>query len=320
MNIKTQKTLSVVLSIVGSVGVVATAFLAAKRAPKAEKELKKASDKKEKAAIFVKNYWPVIVSATATVASITAGTIISKKTEASLTAMAVGADQLYRRYKGKAIELFGDKAKDITKEVSKDLFDSKKIAKLPKKEGERLYYEEHVGFFYASPEDIAYAIGDINKRLATQDCISPFKTFYWASLRTFLYDANVNKFYGGSLKEGCKEDGSDVDDMSFDYGWDKEYLNHMYGCSNIDAHFLDVLDDDGETKYTMISFDQEPVADIGETSKNYIDASNYDQYYTGLEGTSELFVPSNPRSKLRDAGENDGVVYEEDIKEKIKDE
>lgn len=75
---------------------------------------------------MLKVYYPSILVGTATCASMVAGAIIGKKTEASLTATALLLDSGYRKYKSKAKYILGDKAKDIEKAVREELFEENK--------------------------------------------------------------------------------------------------------------------------------------------------------------------------------------------------
>lgn len=331
MDEKVQKALPVVLSITGSIGVVATSVLVAKETPKAMKDIEAAKKSGKKAVVmaFLKNYWPSLLAGAGTIASITIGTIIGKKTEMSLTAAVVGADQMYRRYKDKAKEIVGDKANDIIKGVSKDLYKGQKkdIEECRERMTDdardecKLYWEDNIGFFYARPVNLAFAISDMNQRLQTVDTTTPIKSDHWTTLRALIYDADATIV--GTCRN--KPDKTSIDDMSFDYGWNSEYLNHMYGSDRVDVNYLDVYDDNGNELYTVLSFNQEPFIGADRVKRSNFACEGdslyeYDYHLTGCEGTGDVFIPTNPRSQLREQNLNNGMAFESDIKERIKDE
>lgn len=254
MNSKLERTLPVILSVLGSAGVVGTSILVAKSTlDNKEKleELKGCKSKKKVIIDTIKIYkWPLATGA-ATIASIVAGTIISKKVEASLSATAIMLDTALRKYKHKAKELLGEKAQEITKAIAKDDFkdlkeESKKIEPTDRR---KLYYEEHIGFFKALPEDLKEAVHITNEKiLSSYDGPEVTVTDHWASLNTFLEDCH------GDL---VPEDNIDLE--SFDYGWTAEYMAYTYG-EDIFLHINETphLDASGNEMYTIIEFDKEP--------------------------------------------------------------
>lgn len=258
MNEKIQKSMPVALSVVGSLGVVATAVLAVTETLKNSEELKEVyknkNNIKEKILTSLKIYWPSIVTATATIASITTGTIISKKYEASLGATAVMLDGIYRKYKGKVKQVLGnDVDKKINEEIAKDDFkEHKEDPKLKTGEGEVLYWEEHIGFFVAKPENLAKAFMLTCERLIrTNFYENGIETDCWSSFRVLLSDA----------KAKCVDE--DVDDISFDYGWHYEYVKDAYyGDMFIHYETVPEYDENGVVKYMRLIIDKDPVFNV----------------------------------------------------------
>ena len=87
MNIRTQKIISLALSVLGSIGTIATAVLVAKETPEARKKLDEIKEKKDhtksdEMICLAKSYAPAIIVCAATVASNASSIIISRKTEA----------------------------------------------------------------------------------------------------------------------------------------------------------------------------------------------------------------------------------------------
>lgn len=257
MNYKIQKALPVILSMVSSVGVALTTYLCAKQTLKYSdelKELKKTNDKKLIVKECIKCYSPAIISGIATVTSITAGTIIGKKTEASLSATCLLLDGTLRRYKGKVKNVLGDKAQLIEKSIGTDIFLEKNKQMKTIGDDYDLYYEEHIGFFKAKPQDLQTAIDNLNMRLLSGECC--------LTLQLFLDDAKAKLLSADR-----------VDKVSYDYGWTAEYLADVYG-----ERFTDVTptkkllsvklepytDSAGNVKYCILTFDKDPIFGISE--------------------------------------------------------
>ena len=250
MNPKIQKSLPIILSITSVVGVVATGVLIAKETEKHIDELREAkSDKKRYIRILLKSYAPAIVVGSATIASVTAGTIIGKKTEASLSATCFMLDGALRRYKGKAKDVLGKKAEEIEKTIADDLIQNNESKNNYKDEdGYRRYYEEHVGEFLAKPEDFQAAITKMNERILTGEC--------YCSLKLFLEDMHA------------KMCDSNIDKVSYDYGWTSEYLREVYLDEGftcfVHANTETCADENGEIKYVKVTFDKEPIFGVSE--------------------------------------------------------
>lgn len=255
MNRNVQRSLPIFLSILGSAGVIATAILVGLEAEKANKNIKEAKNNKDTKGViisFIKGYYPALIIGSATISSIIAGTIISKKIEVSLTATALMLDTSLRRYKEKLKEVFGDRADSIFDSIIKD--DYTKLSKEDKEtsQGELLYGEEHIGFFKTTPSNLEYALGLTNEKIISKRG--------WSSLREFLADCNAKIV-----------PNSEIDDVSYDYGWYLDYLNGIYINDSVQSSFLHitkepVYDENGEFHYYIIRFDKDPV--FGVTPEN----------------------------------------------------
>ena len=250
---ETKKALPIILSIIGSLGTIGTAILVAKETPKVQEKLKEKKDisKLECLKILGKGYLPAILTGTATISSITASTIISKKTEASLIATTAVLSQGWNRYKYKIKDVLGvEGEKKITDLISKD--DYKEQHKIIEKEvnpRKQLYWEEHLGFFECDPVDFMSAINDLNQRLHSPDP-DINGTFYWTSLMIFTKDAKAKVFNKKAL-EGCKS-----------IGWTSDYLLEAYGpqCVWVHPNYTKVIDKNTkELKYIKVDFWEEPI-------------------------------------------------------------
>ena len=57
---------------------------------------------------------------------------------------------------------------------------------------------------------------------------------------------------------------SEIDDVSYDYGWYLDYLNGIYINDSVQSSFLHIIkepvyDENGEFHYYIIRFDKDPV-------------------------------------------------------------
>lgn len=255
MNIRTKQTWAVILSIGGSVGTVVTALLVRKAAKKeveirdsifrSDYESKQVTPPKYVFRQIAPVYIPAAVAGVVTIASTISSTILSRRTEASLTAMALLADQGWRKYKDTAKEVLGvDKHVDILKGISKK--EPKPIVRSD--DTRKLYYEEHVGYFLADPERVALSYGDINQRLQIEEY---GETSYYAMLYNFLKQADAELL------------DKEVDPDALRWGWSVEFLQEMYGYQWIHMNYHKETDSDGR-EYTIIEWGEEPILNPGE--------------------------------------------------------
>lgn len=126
----------VILSAVAVVGVVATAYLAAKAAPKANldilnhaSESAEALDLLDKTLLTYKYYIPAVATGAATIACIIGANTISSKRSAAL-ASAYGLTELaFKEYRDKVVETVGEnKETKIHDEVMKDIVERHPIS------------------------------------------------------------------------------------------------------------------------------------------------------------------------------------------------
>ena len=107
------------LTILGGIGMIGTAILAAKATPEAIKLIDKAREKKgeeltivEKTVAVAPSYIPTVISGIATLCCIFGANTLNKRNQASLVSAYALLDRSYREYKGKLIELHGKEAHD----------------------------------------------------------------------------------------------------------------------------------------------------------------------------------------------------------------
>ncbi len=249
MNTKTQQVVSTILAISSVVGLGVTIFLTAKAAPKAEKKLKEAEEKKgeklstkEVIKTSAKTYIPVAIAGTATAVSVISSTILSKKTEASLAATTVALDGIYRRYKGKVTDIFG---KDAQKKIFSKIIEEDKPEDAPavRTDGKKLYYNDYIGFFYAVPEKVKDAFANMNMRLNSSNAdgyINPELMGYC----TF-----------GEFIDDC--DGEILDKPTFEqyknFGWSEYYLDDTW-CTDTWIYLGEHDAEGPDDHYTCLTF------------------------------------------------------------------
>lgn len=268
MEIRTKQKVAILLSITGSIGTIATAILtrrAAKKELEVKKEIKKKPgeeiSKKELLKVVAPIYIPATIIGIATIASTISSTILSRRTEASLTAMALLADQGWRKYKGQVKHKLGlDNHADILKNLGKKEY--KKVKDLEKNDGKELYYEEHIGFFRANPEKFALAFSDINQRLQLED-------YGISSHYTTLYD----------LIKGSEADilDKDLNIQNLCWGWSAEYLREV--CEYVWVHMtmFDTETPDGSKKFKTIVWGEDPFLDPGNSGEIFVGRTEKDK-------------------------------------------
>lgn len=281
---KKSNIVPIILSIVGSAGTVATGILAAKETkkllddytPNEFEKLKKEISKSELLKMYLKAYWPAIVVGAASVTSGTVGTVLSKKTEASLIAAATLADQGWRKYKDQIKTTLGlNKHKEMLEEIAKEEYP--KRIHVSRKDPRKMYWEEHIGYFLADPEKLALAYADLNQRIQFKDAEK--KTDHFAMIYNLIEDSDA-ELINKNLK------GEDLN-----WGWTDQYLEEAYAHQWIHMRYSDEVTDDGN-KYTMITFAEEPIFNPGNYGESFLpdtDISDLDKMFelSGYGGNYE---------------------------------
>ena len=302
---ETKKIMPIILSIAASAGTIGLAFLVAKETPKVKEKLdaNKEANNLEKAKIIGKGYWPAMLVGAATISSITASTIISKKAEASLIATSAVLSQGWNRYKYKIKELLGEKGeKKITDLISNDEFKQKSTDILEKKDSNKqLYWEEHLGFFECNPVNFMAAINDLNQRLHSPDP-DVNGTFYWTTLAIFAKDADAKVFEKDKLE------------ASKHIGWTSDYLLEVYGsqCVWVHPYYTRVLDKKTkELRYIKVDFWEEPIIlQKDETSRfNYKTRKNFEHEAESDENFQPCIDEEIVTEKLDCSFEDDDLAH-----------
>lgn len=143
-----------ILTVISSIGVIATAVTTAKQTPKALKMLDEAYEEKgdkltvvEKINVAFPVYLPVIAVGSATVLCMFGANILNKKSQASIISAYGLLEQKYRDYQRKLIELYGQDTHEkimteLAIEKSKNVYVSGQYMGIT---SSSLYLDDHVG-------------------------------------------------------------------------------------------------------------------------------------------------------------------------------
>ena len=185
-----KKNAGTILSVMGSIGVVATAITAARAAPKAIKLLDDAREEKgsklskmEIAQIGFKTYLPVGLVSAATTTCIMSANVLSRNKQANITSAYALLDQSYKDYRRKVIEMYGEEtdhkiieaiAVDRAKEVrisASYMCDNVDLSLDGSSGKPVLWYEEYSKrFFEATLEQILSAEYHLNRNYILRGC------------------------------------------------------------------------------------------------------------------------------------------------------
>lgn len=248
MDTKMQRKLAIGLSILNSVGVIATIGTAVKGTKSAVKKLdnsEKELSKKEIFKLVWKDYIPTAVVATATITSGLSSALLSRKIEASLISAATMIDYNYKKYKDKVKEMFGiDGERQVTSAIAKDKFEEQKeeLLEKVKNSNRKLYYEEHIGFFLADELDIAWAINQLNEDVS----YSSYTSYGYTTLKRFIESAHA-ELLDNTVEEGL-----------FNFGWSCDYLSEAWENVWIHVYLRDDVEEHGN-QYTEICWGETPV-------------------------------------------------------------
>lgn len=251
MTVKGKQVLSTILACVNFAGTIGGFVATVFAAPKAKEAVDKLKSENPNATKFdiIKTAIPklAIPASIALISAIAGGasTILSRKAEISLSASILSAENLYRRYSGKVKEKIGTlKNNEILKDLSKEEFKCKKPA-LTKGE-KQLYWEEHAGFFYATPERLQYAHNQLC-RLIIDGAFSSSWSGYSVGICTladFMYYCEADFF-----------DPNRTLEKLLGWGWSCDYCLDDFDSMYVDMDISDdVNDDTAPGTYKIVTF------------------------------------------------------------------
>ena len=178
-----RKNSGTILTIMSSIGVIATVVVTSRAAPKATKLLEEARVEKgselskvETVKIVIKPYIPVALTSVATIACMVSANILSYNHQANMAGAYALLDQTYKDYRRKVIEMCGEEtdhkiieaiAVDRAKEVhisASYMFDNVDLSLDDRSGKPALWYEEYSKrFFEATIEQVLSAEYHLNR-------------------------------------------------------------------------------------------------------------------------------------------------------------
>jgi len=308
VNLKTKQTLSVMFSIGGAIGTLATVLLARKAAMK-EAEMRMTPDQGnlnlmkpiEQIKIIGPTYIPTAIAGILTIGSIIGSTVMSHKAQASIMSMAVLADQGWRKYKHQVKSTLGLKAhEDIISGIAKKNYNDVQVPnKKELSDNRELFYDEIVGYFQANPEDVAFAYAEINEMLNTDYRNQLTDVFDFVTLGRFLKLANAELI----------DPNVNIEEIN-KWGWTMDYLVEAYNWPWIHMKLLDEKTEDGEVPIRVISWVEDPILltedQIYSGSSLSLDGLEVEEYDPWLDDARKIH---NDR-KLSKQYQNQEKVYE----------
>lgn len=311
MNLKTKQTLSVMFSIGGAIGTLATMYLVRKAAIE-ERNVTRALyedgvidiTRKDIFKLVYKEYIPAAVVGLVTIGSIIGSTVMSHKAQASIMSMAVLADQGWRKYKHQVKSTLGLKAhEDIISGIAKKNYNDVQVPnKKELSDNRELFYDEIVGYFQANPEDVAFAYAEINEMLNTDYRNQLTDVFDFVTLGRFLKLANAELI----------DSNVNIEEIN-KWGWTMDYLVEAYNWPWIHMKLIDEKTEDGEVPIRVISWVEDPILltedQIYSGNSLSLDGLDVEEYEPWLDDARKIH---NDR-KLSKKYQNQEKVYEKKI-------
>lgn len=163
---------STILTVMGAVGVAATAVMSARDTVKAVEILKEHEangeklSNKEKFKLAAPAYIPTVITGLSTMACIFGANVLNKKAQASLASSYALLDRSYKEYKTAATKTYGDDAdKKIKETIAQSYYENNDLVKA--KEGEELFFDfQGLQLFSASMDDVLMAEEAVNQILS----------------------------------------------------------------------------------------------------------------------------------------------------------
>ena len=231
---------STILTCIGGIGVVATSIMAVKATPKALTLLEKAKAEKgedltklETIKVVGPVYIPAITTGVSTLICIFGANALNKHQQAALVSAYALADNSYKEYKKKVIDLYGeDVDRRVREELAKDNYED---ADIQIGNDKILFYDDFSNrYFESTMEDVIKAEYEINKKIST-----------WGG-------AYVNEFYE-FLNIPTIDGGNEL-------GWSEGGMMDASWSPWLDFYHEKVVMDDGLECY-IVTMSSEPVID-----------------------------------------------------------
>jgi len=234
--IKLPRSAPMILTVISSIGVIATGVITAHCVPKAQNRIDKVKEerneeltKTDKFLVAAPAYLPAAGVAAATIACMFSSTILSKKQQAALISAYGLLDQSYKTYKNKVNELYGsDATLKIQDAIAEDKRRQREVIYEEHDPDACLFYDEYSDkFFWRSMLQVKEAEYNLNKLFATADY------------------ADLNDFYS-YLGLECTPFGASV-------GWsgDSGYVVYGYNWIDFIHEYIEPEDEDAPPYYII---------------------------------------------------------------------
>lgn len=191
-----RKHSSVIFSIVGAAGVIATVFLAVKETPKAMKNIENMDENSTKFDIITETwryYLPAAITGISTIAFIFNINAMNQKQKMAVISAYTLLERAYREYQAKTKELIGNDAESkIRASIANDHYNDSDICEdLP------LFYDECSGeYFNSTLENIIIAEYELNREFAINGWVS---VDTWYDLIGIKHKKDEDKLIGWSM-------------------------------------------------------------------------------------------------------------------------
>lgn len=230
---------SAILTVLGGVGVVATAVTAVKATPKAIKLVEVYEEQKgedlttlEKVRVAGPHYIPAILIGAGTITCIFGANVLNKRNQASLMSAYALIDNSYKEYKKKVGELYGEEThKEVISSIAKDKYtDDIRVD-----DNKMLFYDEFSHrYFESTLEDVIKAEYNTNRQLQCNGVV--YLNEYYEFLG--LEHSQVGTYLGWS--SGILESHYCAKRIEFDH-W-KVILEDGLECCIITLRYEPVID------------------------------------------------------------------------------
>ena len=204
--LKIKSNEATILTILGGIGLVATAVLTARETPKAIRLVAEASLEKgeeltpvETAITIAPAYIPAIACGVSSLLCIFGANVLNKKTQASLMSAYTMAGNMYRDYRKKNIEMFGEENdKAIMDELSRERCDYHRLG-IDSPDAKVRWYEPISGTWLEAYErEIMDAEYHFNRNYTMRGCASVNELFMFLGID---YDVDEEE-YGWDMASG----------------------------------------------------------------------------------------------------------------------
>lgn len=234
-----KKNSPMILTVVGSAGVIATAVLSVKATPKALKLIETAENikgekltKLEVVKVAWTPYIPAAITGLSTIACIFGANYLNAKNQATLMSAYALLDNTFKEYRNKVNEVYGE---DADTRVRNELVNSNYDGQIVLNEGEELFFDYNsMQFFISTMDKVLQAESEFLKILEYSD---------YATMNEYYEILGIPKIHTGDVR-----------------GWYLLEYNDPYDCEELEFSYEQNVLPDG-TPCWVITTNNEPRVD-----------------------------------------------------------